>query len=118
MVDGIWCMPAKLNSLQIKTVASMYISAADKQVSGKSADLNDDGQCICDKLYCGHARSGQVLHVINGIWCISPMLNSQIMKTVASMYISAADKQVSGNLAGLNDDCQCICDELFLGGHA
>ena len=95
----------------------MYISAAGKQVSGIWAGQNDNSQCICDKLYSGHARSEQVPQVDDGIWCISPKFKAQIIKTVASMYISAARKQVSGILAGQNDKSQCNCDKMY-SGHA
>ena len=41
--------------------------------------------------------------MVDGIWCISPRFKPQIIKTVASIYISAAGKQVSRKLAGKNE---------------
>ena len=114
MVDGIWCKSPKFKTQIIKTVASMYVSAVGKRVSGNSAGQDDNSQCICDKLYYGHA-----LRVRHRKWylVLSPKFKTQIIKTVASMYISAAGKRVSGNSAGQNDNSQCICDKLYC-GHA
>ena len=51
----------------IKTVASMYISAAGNQGSGNSAGQNDNCKCIMyDKMYCGHAQTEQVPQVVDG----------------------------------------------------
>ena len=51
-----------------KTVASMYISAAGNQVSGKSAGQNENCMCICDKLYCGHALRVQAPKMVSGAY--------------------------------------------------
>ena len=95
MVDSIWCISPHFKSQIMKTVASMYISAAGKQVSEYREGQNDNSQCICDKQYCGHASREQVPQVVDGIWCISPMVILQIIKTVASMYIYICLKQSS-----------------------
>ena len=96
----------------------MYIFAADKQVYKNLAGQNNNNQYICDKLYFGHAQNEQVPHVVvDDICCIPSKLKPQIIKTVASMYIFAADKQVYGNLPGHNDNNQCICVNPY-SGHA
>ena len=110
VVDGNWCISPKFKPQIIKTVASMYIYAAGKHVSGNSAGLNVKSRCIIDKLCRGHALREQVPRVVDGIWCISPKFKPQLIKTMASMYISAAGKQVSGNSAGQNENSRCIYD--------
>ena len=110
-------MSPKVKPQIIQTVASMYVSAAVKRVSGHSAGQNNNSQCVCDKLYSGHALRVQAPQVFDGIWCISPRFKPQIIQTVASMYVSAAGQRVSWNLAGQNDHSQCICDQLN-GKHA
>ena len=115
MSDGIWCISPKFKPQIIKTVASMYISAAGKQESVHWKGQKDNSQCICDKLYCGHAWRDHVLQVVDGIWCISPKFKPQIIK--ASMYISASGKQVSGYWEGQNNNSQCICNKVYC-GHA
>ena len=48
---------------------------------------------------------------------MSPKFKPQIIKNVASMYISATGNQVSGISAGPNESSMCICDKLYC-GHA
>ena len=117
MVDGIWCISPKVKPQISKTVASMYICAAGKQVSGNLAGYNGNSQCICDKMNSKHVLWEQVPQVVDGIWCISPKFKPQLSKTVASMCICAVGKQVSENPAGLKVNSRCICDKLY-SGHA
>ena len=64
MVDDICCIPSRLKPQIIKTVALMYISAANKQVEGNLGGQNNNNQYICDKPYSGHAQNEQVPHVV------------------------------------------------------
>ena len=62
-------MSSKFKPQIIKTVASMYISAAGNQVPGNSAGQNENSRCICDKLYGGHALREQVPQVVDDGIC-------------------------------------------------
>ena len=77
------------------TVASMLISAAGNQVIEKSAGQNDQSQSICDKMYTGNAWSEHLLYVVEGVMCIQPKFDSQMLMALASMFITAAVNQVS-----------------------
>ena len=95
----------------IATVDSLYTFVAGKQVSENSADLSENSWCICDNLHYGHAQRERVPQVVVDIWCISPEFKPQMIKTVASMYTSVDSKQVTGNSAGQDVNCLCICDK-------
>ena len=91
--DRIWCISPMFKPRIIETVASMYLSAAGKRVSGNSAGQNDNSQCICDKLHRGHALREQVPQVFDGIWCISPQFKPQIIKTwLICIYLRLANE--------------------------
>ena len=87
VVDNIWCISPKVKTHIIKTVASMYTSAAGKQVARNSASHNDNRWCIFGNMNYGHALRERK---VDGIWCISPKVKPQIIKSEASMYTSAA----------------------------
>ena len=78
---------------------------------------NEHNRGICNRLYRGHAQNEQFMYVVEGIKCIQPKFNSQMLMLGASIFRSAAVKQVFEISAGQNDHFQCICDRWFF-GHA
>ena len=94
MVEGIMCIQPWLNSQMLITATSKYISAAGKQGVVNTACQNANHQCICNKLYRGYALSEQVRKMVDGIVCIQPRFDSQMLVAVACEYTSAAHKQV------------------------